>query len=68
MSCVYYVADFVAHVRKFLVEFFNIGGMVKIFDDYSVCSVLFDLISVIADIVLFAVLYELFMCVRCRTI
>jgi hypothetical protein len=49
-------AKFMTQVRKFLTEFFNIGGIVKVFDHYSVCSVLFELISLIV-IVLFEVLY-----------
>jgi hypothetical protein len=61
------VCGFMTQVRKLLTKFFNIGGMVKIFDDYSVCSVLFELISMIV-IVLFEVLYAFSIYVRCRTI
>jgi hypothetical protein len=53
--CGYYIADIVAQVRKFLVEF---CGLVEIFDDYSVCSFPLELIGMVKYIVLFEVLYE----------
>jgi len=53
---IYYIADVVAQVREFLADFFKICGVMKIFDDYAVCSFLFELICVVEYVVFFEVL------------
>ena len=68
MLSIYYTSDVVAQVREILADFFSICGVMKIFDDYSVCSFLFELICVVEYIVFFYVLDEFSVCFRCRTI
>jgi hypothetical protein len=64
MPCVYYIADFVAQIRKFLAEFVNNCGMVEIIDDHSVCRFFLTLIGIVKYIILFEVLYEFSLCFR----
>jgi len=58
MFSIYYISDVVAQVREFLADIFSICGVTEIFDDYSVCSFLFELICVVEYIVFFEVLDE----------
>ena len=68
MLSIYYIADVVAQVREFLADFFSICGVMKIFDDYAICSFLFELMCVVEYVVFFEVLDEFSVCFRCCTI
>jgi hypothetical protein len=65
---IYYIADNVSQVKQFLADFFNFCRVVKISDNYSVCSFLFKLVCVVEYIVFFEVLDEFSVCFRrCTT-
>jgi hypothetical protein len=68
MLRIYYIADVVSQVKQFLADFFSVCGVMKIFDDYSVRSFFFELISLIEHIVFFEVLDEASLCFRCGII
>jgi hypothetical protein len=68
MLPIYYIADVVSQVKQFLADFFSVCGVIKIFDDNSLRSFLFELICVVEYIVFLEVLDEVSVCFRCRTI
>jgi hypothetical protein len=65
---VYYVLNRVSQGEQFLANVLHIDRLVKLFEDYSVCSLFLKLACVIIYSVSFEVLDEVTVRVRCRSV
>jgi presenilin-like A22 family membrane protease len=65
---VYYIADCVSKVEQFLTDVLYICGVVKLFENSSICPLFLKLICVIIYLIFFEVFDDVAVCVRRCTI
>ena len=51
MVRIYYISDVMSQVEQFLTDFTDVCGVMKIFDDYSVCPFLSQTVCTVIYIV-----------------